>query len=92
MHPGRAVYDPSVKIVALLLLGVLLYGAFAVARRRFRARKKSPKRLFKKLLGLTHDAEVAERLLNKARERFPQLSEAALIRRVIKQLERDRGR
>ncbi|MFK7985988.1 MAG: hypothetical protein AB8I08_08140 [Sandaracinaceae bacterium] len=80
------------KIVALLLLGVLLYGAYAVGRRRLRARKKSPKRLFQKLLGLTHDAEVAERLVNKARERFPHLSESALLRRVIKQLERDRGR
>ena len=71
---------------------MLLYGAFVIARRRFRARKKSPAALFKRLLRLTHDAEVAERLVNKARERFPHLSEAALIKRVIKQLERDRGR
>ena len=86
------------KTLALLMLGVGLFFAWTIARRRFKARGglggalMGSRTLRRQLLKLTHDPEVAKRLVDAARARHPELSEAALLRRVIRKLERDRSR
>jgi hypothetical protein len=47
-------------------------------------------RLRRELRRLTHDSDVADRLLSKERERNPELSEVALLEKVIRRLARDR--
>ena len=69
---------------AAMALGVMYW----LAQRK--KRKASPKSLWKRLVGLTHDASVAQRLVSKERERHPELSELALLRKVLRRLESDR--
>ncbi len=49
-------------------------------------------RLRRELRRLTHDSDVADRLVAKERERNPGLSEVALLKKVIRRLARDRKR
>ena len=49
-------------------------------------------RLRRELRRLTHDSDVAERLVAKERERNPGLSEVALLKKVVRRLARDRKR
>ena len=79
--------------LAYLLLGVALAFVGWWAYKRFRPRKKrSLSSLKKELLKLTHDSGVTERLIDAERSRHPELSDAAIFRRVIRRLRRDRGR
>ncbi len=48
--------------------------------------------LRRRLHKLTHDAAVAERLVDAETKRHPDLPEREILRRVIRRLERDRGR
>lgn len=55
-------------------------------------RKASPGGLRKKIHKMVSDPEVAERLIEGERERHPELGEVALLRKVIRRLERDKRR
>ena len=85
-----------VKVVGLLVLGGLLFFAVMALYGVYRRRRASKPRglgaraLRRTLLKLTNDPKVAKRLLDNARDRHPGLSEAALLRKVIRQLRRDR--
>ena len=76
-----------------MILGaaIAIGGVYGYSRWRT-TRKADPKPLWRRLLALTSDLGVAERLVSKERERTPGLSEVALLRRVIKRLERDKRR
>ncbi len=83
--------------VAWMLVGAVavLAGMWWWSRRR---KRTSPSgwltlvRLRRQLRRLTHDSDVADRLLAKERERNPGLSEVALLKKVIRRLARDKGR
>jgi len=53
-------------------------------------KKASVPTLRRKLRKLVHDPHVAHRLVEAERDRHPELAEAALLRKVIRRLERDR--
>ncbi|HJL20240.1 MAG TPA: hypothetical protein RMH99_31525 [Sandaracinaceae bacterium LLY-WYZ-13_1] len=74
-------------VVSLLGLAWWLFGSSS--RRR---RPKSAAALRKTILRMTHDPGVAERLIERERERHPALGERALLAKVIRRLERDRRR
>ncbi|HEY8427164.1 MAG TPA: hypothetical protein VIL20_02270 [Sandaracinaceae bacterium] len=81
--------------VAWMIVGAV--GALAAMWWWSRRRKRSSGwltllRLRRELRRLTHDPDVAERLVAKERERNPELSEVALLRKVIRRLTRDRER
>lgn len=66
-----------------------------------RRKKRSPRgrvvrrrltELRRELRRMVHDEAVASRLVAKERERHPGLSERALLERILRRLERDRGR
>lgn len=48
--------------------------------------------LRRELRNLTHDPDVADRLVEAEMERCPDLGEAPILRRVIRRLRRDLGR
>lgn len=76
-----------------MLLGAGLAIGAMVGYTRWRAlRREKPETLWKRLARLTSDMAVAQRLFTKERERFPALSEMAILRRVIRRLERDKKR
>ncbi len=61
--------------------------------RRWAARRaSSPASLMKRLVKLTHDPDVARRLVEGERSREPELSEVQLLKRVLRRLQRDRRR
>jgi hypothetical protein len=90
--------EPNAAILALVLLGLALALVTTVLRRR------SVRRRGGKLLGprsalrrelvrrVRGDSVCAERLLHYERERAPEVSETALVRRALERLERDRRR
>ena len=49
-------------------------------------------RLWAKLHSLTHDRNLADRLVAGEMQRNPELSELQCVKRAIAQIERDRGR
>lgn len=55
-------------------------------------RKATAAALRRQVLELVHDSSVAERLIESERERHPELGERALLKKVIRRLERDRRR
>lgn len=55
-------------------------------------RKASVAALRRQVFKLVHDPSVAERLIASERERHPEMNERALLRKVIRRLERDRRR
>jgi len=76
-------------LVALVALVVWLLRSGGSVRKRESA---SAARLRRTIARMTHDPDVAERLIARERERHPELSERALLRKVIRRLERDRRR
>ncbi|MGE0787589.1 MAG: hypothetical protein AB7S26_18080 [Sandaracinaceae bacterium] len=74
-----------------LIVGVVL-GTLGFLYFSRRSAQKKPETLMKRLIRLTHDSDVAQRLVDRERERSPHLSHAKLIARVIRRLERDRRR
>lgn len=74
----------------IFLLGALGLIAWFVLSRRKRGPNLASLR--RRLHSLTHDSDVAERLVEAEMRRHPELGEAAILRRVIRRLERDRGR
>lgn len=72
-------------IAIAIALGLLVW---AFTRRK--TRRPSAKQLWRRLRKLTHDPLVADRLVSSERKRHPEMDEAAVIRRVIQRLERDR--
>ena len=83
-----------VETMMWLALGAALGIALAIylAKRGAKQKKPSETSLMKRLVKLTHDPEVARRLIAGERSRHPELSDLALLRRVIRRLERDRRR
>lgn len=84
-----------------IALGVVLAVAamwyWPRAKRRLPTWKKLRRRagaavLRKKVFRLAPDPSAAERLIERERERHPELGEAALLRKVLRRLERDRRR
>ena len=71
---------------------VLALVAWLVTRSVGRRRPANTSSLRRRLRTLTHDPDVAERLVVAERKRHPELDERAVLRRVIHRLERDRGR
>ena len=53
-------------------------------------KKASVAALRRQVFKLVHDPSVAERLIDSERERHHELNERALLRKVIRRLERDR--
>jgi len=82
--------------VKWLLLGAAIAAVIAwlVSRRGGAAprRRAGPAALRRRLHKLTHDPEVADRLIHAESKRHPELDEADVLRRVIRRLERDRRR
>jgi hypothetical protein len=79
-----------VKIVIWMVIGALA-AISVMAYFAIRPRKKADATtLRKRLLRMVHDNAVVDRLLDKERSRFPGASEIAILRKVIKKLERDR--
>ena len=78
---------------AWILVGLLVVALFVIAARRSGgARGTRVGALRRRLRGLTHDAAVAERLVEAEAARHPELSEAEVLRRVVSRLERERRR
>ena len=55
-------------------------------------KKASAAALRRQVFKLVHDPSVAERLIASERERHPELNEKALLKKVIRRLQRDRRR
>ncbi len=75
----------------------MLAGALAViaflwwwGRRAKRSKGSVVLRLRRELRRLTNDESVVSRLIAKERERHPELSEVAILKRVLRKLSRDR--
>ena len=78
-----------------MILGAVVLAAIlwlAARSREGGRRPASAADLRRKLQKLTHDAAVAERLVEAEMKRHPDLAEREILRRVIRRLERDRGR
>ena len=80
-----------------LLLMVAFVGALVfVLSRSWTSKRKSngggSLRLWAKLHNLTHDRDLADRLVAGEMRRNPELSEVQCVKRAIAQIERDRGR
>ncbi|MDQ3032254.1 MAG: hypothetical protein M3Y87_07550 [Myxococcota bacterium] len=73
-------------VVALGACGLL----YVLTQRRPRVRTTGELRV--QLRRMTHDADVAERLLERMRRRHPSSSEAAILRLAIAELRSDRRR
>lgn len=80
--------------VTWMLAGALAVVAFLFwwGRRAKRSKGSLVLKLRRELRRLTHDESVVQRLVAKERERHPELSEIALLKRVIRRLSRDRKR
>lgn len=77
--------------VAAGLLAVVACGAlYALARRPSRRRPRSTRELTVELRRMTHDPEVATRLIERMQRRHPRASEAAVPRFAIEELRADR--
>lgn len=57
-----------------------------------RGAKASPAGLRRRIHEMVSDPQVAERLIDGERERHPELGEIALLKKVIRRLERDKRR
>ncbi len=75
-------------VVACLAVGAAV--AWWWFGRGSKKKKASVPTLRRKLRKLVHDPHVAHRLVEAERDRHPELAEAALLRKVIRRLERDR--
>ena len=73
-------------LAAVLVLGLVAW----LASRRGGGRRPSAEALRRRLQGLTPDPKVAERLVEAEMKRHPEMSEAEVLRRVIRRLESDR--
>lgn len=79
----------------LVVIGVFIgMVAFYLMRASSKKGKSSggSLRLWAKLHGLTHDRDLADRLVAGEMRRNPELSELQCVKRAIAQIERDRGR
>lgn len=81
--------------MAKLVLLALVVGAvvFFLARPSRKVNSKGGAlRLWAKLHSITHDRDLADRLVAGEMRRNPELSELQCVKRAIAQIERDRGR
>ena len=76
--------------VALVVAAIALCIAIAIPRIRQMQAERKLKDLWRALRRRTRDPEVAARLVAGERKRHPELSEAACVRRALRQLARDR--
>ena len=74
-------------VVAMCVLAAVMYFAS-----RKRPTKANAATLFRQLVVATRDADVAERLIARQRERDPNASEVALVRRALDELRADMRR
>lgn len=74
-------------VVAMCVLAAVMY---FVARKR--PKKANAATLFRQLVVATRDTEVAERLVERQRQRDPNASEVALVRRALEELRADMRR
>ena len=70
-------------------LGAILL-LYAWTRYKKRAKSAVAKKLRRQLRKLTGDDSVVTRLIERERERHPELSEIALLKKVVRRLARDR--
>ena len=77
--------------VLLAVLAVIVWWSFGGRGPRAKRRASVPA-LWRSLRKLVHDPLVAQRLVDAERDRHPGMSEAAVLKKVIRRLERDRRR
>jgi len=78
-----------VKVAIGLVVTVLFVLVLAPLVKQWRQTRRL-EGLWRSLRQRTRDVEVADRLVAGERERHPELSEAACVRRALRQLDRDR--
>jgi hypothetical protein len=81
-----------VALVVWALRGLVARGLRSGRAGRAGGGRASVASLRRTIAKMTHDPLVAERLIESERARHPELGERALLRKVIRRLERDRRR
>jgi hypothetical protein len=78
----------------VLITVIVMLAACAILYRLANPPRKEPsiESLRTELRRLTHDSEVADRLVERMRRRYPDASEVVVLRRAIAELRADRRR